>query len=154
MLTPGQTLDVHVEKPAVGGRMIARVDGQVVFVAGAIPGERIRAVVERVVKGLAYADTVAVDEPSASRRPAAGDPLCGGCLYAHIAYDRQREIKALVIRDAFARIGRIELAAPVDVEASPEEGYRRRARLHVSGGLVGFYREGTHELCDPRPTRQ
>jgi len=145
---------LHVDKPAVGGRMIARVDGQVIFVAGAIPGERVTAVVERVAKVLAFADTVAVEEPSSWRRPAAGDPSCGGCLYAHIAYERQRAIKSVLVADAFARIGRLELASPVGVAASPEEGYRMRARLHVSGGRIGFYREGTHQLCDPRPTRQ
>ena len=35
------------------------------------------------------------------------DPACGGCLYAHIAYARQLDIKAQVIADALARIGRI-----------------------------------------------
>ena len=59
-----------------------------------------------------------------------------------------------MIADAFARIGRLALPAPVAVAASPEEGYRMRARLHVRGGAVGFFREGTHELCDARATRQ
>ena len=154
MLSPGQTVQLRVEKPAVGGRMIARVDGQVIFVGGAIPGERVTATIERVSKGLAYAQTVGVDEPSPARRPASGDPLCGGCLYAHIAYDHQRQIKALIVGDAFTRIAHLELPAVVGVAASPEEGYRMRARLHVRGGRIGFFREGTHDLCDPRQTRQ
>ena len=110
--------------------------------------------IERVGKGVAYAAVTAVDESSADRREAAGDPLCGGCLYAHIAYPRQLGLKSLVIADAFARIGRIDLPAPVSVAASPEDGYRMRARLHVRRGLVGFFREGTHELCDARQTGQ
>jgi 23S rRNA (uracil1939-C5)-methyltransferase len=154
MLSPGQTVQLRVEKPAVGGRMIARVDGQIVFVGGAIPGERVTATIERVAKGLAYAQTIAVDEPSPSRRPATSDPLCGGCLYAHIAYDHQRHIKSLIVADAFARIARLDLPAEVDVAPSPEEGYRMRARLHVRGGRIGFFREGTHDLCDPRQTGQ
>src|SRR6266545_2441759 len=81
MLQQGQTLTLLVEKPAVGGRMIARVGGQVVLVGGAVPGERVSARIERVGKGVAYADTVAVDEPSPDRRRPQGDPLCGGCLY-------------------------------------------------------------------------
>jgi tRNA/tmRNA/rRNA uracil-C5-methylase (TrmA/RlmC/RlmD family) len=40
------------------------------------------------------------------------------------------------------------------VEPSPERGYRMRARLHVRGGRIGFFREGTHELCDPAGTGQ
>lgn len=153
MLVAGQIIPLQIEKPAVGGPMIARAAGQVVLVSGAIPGERVTARVTRVGKGVAYAETVAVDEPSADRREAA-DPLCGGCLYAHMTNERQRDIKALVIADAFGRIARAPLAAPVAVAASPEEGYRMRARLHRRGRQIGFFREGTHEICDARQTRQ
>jgi 23S rRNA (uracil1939-C5)-methyltransferase len=48
----------------------------------------------------------------------------------------------------------VELAAPVTVAGSPEDGYRMRARLHVRGSRAGFFREGTHDLCDARVTRQ
>src|SRR5262249_16301354 len=40
------------------------------------------------------------------------------------------------------------------VAASPEEGYRMRARLHVRGRRVGFFREATHDLCDVRAAEQ
>ena len=43
---------------------------------------------------------------------------------------------------------------PVDVTGSPEAGYRLRARLHVRDGRAGFFREGTHALCDAAPTGQ
>src|SRR5438067_1810823 len=122
MLTPGQALSLTIEKPAAGGRMIARADGQVVLVAGAIPGERVRARIERTRKGVAYADTIGVDEPSSDRRAVSGDPLCGGCLYRHISYARQLAIKSQVVADAFQRIGRLPLHAPVMVLGSPEEG--------------------------------
>jgi len=154
MLTAGQTLTLGVDKPAAGGRMIGRVDGQVVLVGGAIPGERVQARIDRVGKGVAFAETVAVDEPSADRRTAFADPLCGGCTYSHIAYPRQLEIKGQVITDAFARIGRLTLPSVVTVKASPEHGYRMRARLHVRGSRFGFFREGTHDLCDARATHQ
>jgi 23S rRNA (uracil1939-C5)-methyltransferase len=80
--------------------------------------------------------------------------LCGGCLYSHIAYARQLAIKSEVIADAFRRIGHLELAAPVGVAPSREDGYRMRARLHVRGSRFGLFREGTHDLCDARSTRQ
>lgn len=154
MLTSGQTLSLTIEKPAAGGRMIARADGQVVLVSGAIPGERVLARVERVARGVAYAETTDVEEASADRRTAPADPLCGGCLFNHIAYPRQLDIKSQIIADAFARIGRLTLPAPVRVAPSPEEGYRMRARLHLRGLRLGFFREGTHDLCDARQTRQ
>src|SRR5262249_31701270 len=107
MLTPGQTVSLTIDKPAAGGRMIPPVDGQVVLVSGAIPGERVMARVERVAKGVAFAETVAVDEPSADRRDACGDPHCGGNLFGYIAYPRQLKIKAQIITDAFARIAHV-----------------------------------------------
>ena len=134
--------------------MLARIDGQVVLVTGAIPGERVTAIVERVGRDVAYADTVAVDHGSADRRDLTADPLCGGCLYAHIAYARQLDIKAAVIEDAFARIARLVLPSRVRLAPSSEDGYRMRARLHVRGHRIGFFREGTHEICDARQTRQ
>jgi 23S rRNA (uracil1939-C5)-methyltransferase len=154
MISVGDVLPLTIDKPAAGGRMIARADGLVVLVSGAIPGERVRASIERVGKGVAYAAAVAIDEPSADRRAAGGDPLCGGCVYAHIAYPRQLEIKALVIADAFARIGHLTLPDAVPVAPSPHDGYRMRARLHVRGRKVGFFREGTHDVCEARQTRQ
>ncbi|MBI3402331.1 MAG: class I SAM-dependent RNA methyltransferase [Acidobacteria bacterium] len=155
-MNPGQLIALSIEKPAAGGRMIARVDGQIVLVSGAIPGERVTARLEKVSKSVAYAETVSVLEGEASpdRRAVSGDPLCGGCLYNHIAYARQLEVKSQVIADAFARIGRMPLPSPVRVAASPEDGYRMRARLHVRGSRLGFFREGTHDVCDARQTRQ
>jgi 23S rRNA (uracil1939-C5)-methyltransferase len=154
MLKPGDALSLTIEKPAAGGTMIARHEGRVILVSGAIPGERIRAKLTRVSKGVAHAQAIAVEEPSPDRREPSGDPLCGGCLYNHIAYPRQLAIKSEVIADAFKRIGRLELATPVAVAASREDGYRMRARVHVQGGRCGFFREGTHDLCDARITRQ
>jgi len=154
MTSAGQVVALTIEKPAAGGRMIARVEGRVVLVAGAIPGERVTARIERVGKGLAYAQTLSIEEASPDRQEPYTDPLCGGCVYAHIAYPRQLDIKARVIADALARIGRLTLASAVGVAPSPAEGYRMRSRLHVRGGRVGFFREGTHDLCDARATRQ
>ena len=152
-LTVGADVAVDVEKPAAGGRMIARHQGQILLVSGAIPGERVSVRIDRVEKRVAFASTVTVIERSPDRRPA-HDPLCGGCVYAHIAYPRQVTLKANIIADAFTRIGRIPTGDEVEVAPSPETGYRLRARLHVQADKAGFYREGTHELCDPRGTTQ
>ena len=156
----GDRLTLTIERPAAGGRMIARHEGAIVFVAGAIPGEVVEAEVEKVQRGTGWAITRRVIERSPDRVPDAADGTspsdggCGGCVMAHIDYERQRAIKAAIIADAFRRLGRITLEAPVSVAASPIDGYRMRARLHVRNGRIGFFREGTHSLCQPGPTRQ
>jgi 23S rRNA (uracil1939-C5)-methyltransferase len=153
-LTPGQDVELAIEKPAAGGRMIARLDGQVVLVSGAVPGERVLARIERTEKRLAFASVVDVREPSPDRRPGFADASCGGCVYSHIGYARQLALKADIVRDAFFRLGRLPIDAPIPVAPSPERGYRTRARFHVDGSRVGFYREGTHTLCDAAATGQ
>ena len=147
-------VDLQIERPVSGGRMMARLDGRVVFVAGAVPGERVRAVITRRRGQVAWADTREVLEPSPDRRPSPADPLCGGAVYAHIQYERQLTLKAEVIADTFRRIGKHPLERDLHLAPSPESGYRLRARLHVQGTRVGFLREGSHTLCDAAITRQ
>ena len=127
MIEPGSIVTLDVEKPAAGGRMLARHQGRVVLVWGAIPGERVAARIERVGKGLAYAETVEVLSPSPDRRPPGGDWRCGGSVLAHVSYARQLQLKGQIIQDAFGRIGRVPLPAVPEVIGSPETGYRMRA---------------------------
>jgi 23S rRNA (uracil1939-C5)-methyltransferase len=151
---PGDVLTLAIEKPAAGGRMLARHDGQVALVAGAIPGERVAARVEQVRGGVLFARVEHIDEASPDRRSGDVDPGCGGSFYAHIAYERQLSLKREIVLDAFQRIGKLAVECPVEVHGSPEHGYRMRARLHVHGHRIGFYREATHDLCDPATSRQ
>ena len=147
-------LTLDIEKPAAGGRMLARHQGQVVLVAGAIPGERVSARIERNERGVLFAEVAEVLQASDDRREVAGESRCGGNVFSHIAYARQLALKGEIVQDAFRRIGRLPLAEAPTVAGSPERGYRMRARLHVGGGRIGFYREGTHLLCDVAATGQ
>jgi 23S rRNA (uracil1939-C5)-methyltransferase len=149
----GERYRLTVERPAAGGRMIARHDGLIVFVSGAIPGEVVEAEVEKVQRGTVWAAARTILERSADRVDAP-EGACGGSVFAHIAYERQRQIKSAIIDDAFRRIGRITLDSAAEVAASPVDGHRMRARLHVRNGRIGFFREGTHSLCDAASTRQ
>ena len=155
MLTPGTVIELTIEKPAAGGRMVARHEGLVVLVHAAIPGERVRAVVERTGQGVAYATTMDVVEPSPDRRTGIRDWACGGSVYAHIAYPRQTGAQGRGDRRRAGanREGR-RSTQPVPVTGSPEDGYRMRARFHVRGRTLGYFREGTHGMCDPMTTRQ
>ena len=131
----GDLVDVTIEKPASGGRMLARHEGQVVLVAGAIPGERVTARVTKRRKAVAFAEVTAVLDPSNDRREAGGDPACGGCLYAHIdtsaagpaeSGDHSRRVRPHRTH-----------SAPRGVHGrgpGREHGYRMRARFHVLGG--------------------
>jgi 23S rRNA (uracil1939-C5)-methyltransferase len=148
---PGDVLRLRIEKPVAGGRMLARADGAVVLVSGALPGETVDARIERQQRGTIWAQTQRVLEPSAER---VGEPNpCGGCVLAHARYAHQLAIKQQIVQDGFGRLARHPVEAPRMVP-SPTDGYRMRARLHVEHGRTGFFLEGTHTLCDARATRQ
>ncbi len=153
-MRPGDTVVVDVERPAVGGRMIARHDGRIVFVSGAIPGERVEVRIERVQRQVAWAETTKVVTASPDRVPVPPGLACGGQLLAHVADDRQRALKGAMIADALRRIGKVTVEAPIAMRGGPADGYRTRARIHVRGGRAGFFAEGTHRLCDLTESRQ
>jgi 23S rRNA (uracil1939-C5)-methyltransferase len=154
MVKPGEVCRLSIEKAAAGGPMIARAGGQVVLVTGAIPGEEADVRIDRVAKGVAFGHVVDVTMSSADRRAPSSEPECGGCLYAHIAYERQLALKAEIIADAFGRIAKMPWPHRISVRESPNQGYRMRARLHLRSRQWGFFREGTHTLCDARQTQQ
>ncbi len=134
--------------------MLARHDGRVVLVAGAIPGERVTVRIGKSSKQVAFGTTVDVLEASPWRREPICDPACGGSAYAHIVTSHQRALKAEVIADTFRRIGKRPLEQPVTVAESPETAYRLRARLHVRNRRAGFFLEQSHRICDASRTGQ
>lgn len=149
----GQILELLGEKPVFGGDVLARADGFVILVAGAIPGERVRARVTSLEKGYARARVEEILEPSPDRRasPCPQFEGCAGCVYLHVAYPRQAALKAEVVRDALARLARVAWPDPIEVTSGPEFAYRIRARVQVarSGDRVrlGFFRQGSRHVC-------
>ncbi|MDQ3849088.1 MAG: 23S rRNA (uracil(1939)-C(5))-methyltransferase RlmD [Actinomycetota bacterium] len=147
----GAELDLRVDALAYGGNGIARLDGYVVFVQGAVPGDRVRAVVTKRKRAYAEARTLEVLEPSGERvAPLADHP---GVPWQVLPYERQLAVKHEQVRDALQRIGRLEGYALEDIVPAVER-WRYRNKLEYSfgtaadGGLVcGFHAPGSwHEI--------
>ena len=156
---PPREVELDVTNIAHGGVAVARHEGRVVFVADAIPGERVLARITDDSKDKFWrADTVRVLEASPHRQahvwPEADidrDPAIrpGGAEFGHITLAHQRELKASVLREALARMAK--LAREVEVEALPGSadgtGWRTRVRLHVaSDGTVGPFASRSHRV--------
>ncbi|WP_053387180.1 class I SAM-dependent RNA methyltransferase [Leucobacter japonicus] len=119
-LTPGAEVDLVVSGIAHGGVGVARHEGRVVFVADAIPGERVRALVtDARKKSFARATAIEVLEASPDRQThiwaeadisRAPEERAGGAEFGHISLDRQRALKAEVLADAMRRFGGVEFA--------------------------------------------
>ena len=121
---------------AAGGAALARdAGGRVVFVEGALPGERVRARVTEARKDFARAVAVEVLEPSPDRVAppcAALAAGCGGCTWQHVSPAAQTRLKAEIVVDALRRIAK--LVEPPAPAAVPLDGPAQRttARLAVS----------------------
>src|SRR2546421_8472322 len=129
--TRGDELELVVDSLAHGGNGVARLDGYVVFVAGGMPGDRVRAVVSKSKKAYAEARAIEVLEPSPDRvAPVAHHP---GAPWQVLPYERQLEVKAEQVADALARIGRL-----TGFEQEPivpaKELWRYRNKLEYSFG--------------------
>src|SRR5919202_907723 len=114
----GDELDLTVESLAYGGNGVARRDGYVVFVAGGVPGDRVRAVVGKAKRAYAEARTVEILTPSPDRVPPVADHP--GAPWQVLPYERQLEIKAEQVREALTRIGRLEGYAMEDIVPAEE----------------------------------
>lgn len=155
----GREIEVEATNMAHGGESVARYDGRVVFVADAIPGERVVArVTDDAKKSFWRAETVRVLAPSPHRRPHVWteaaierDPADrpGGADYGHIDLAHQRVLKAGVLADALTRMAKVD--REVVVEALPGRpdgtGWRTRERLHAAAdGTLGPYAARSHRV--------
>jgi 23S rRNA (uracil1939-C5)-methyltransferase len=133
---------------AYGPHAVARVDGKVVFVRGAAPHEEAEVQVREERQRFAFADLVAVRRPSAVRRlaPCPYLPRCGGCPWQHLDYGAQLAAKQRIVGEQLERLGRVTVPVAAPLPSPREFGYRRRIKLRVVEGVVGFHAAASHAL--------
>jgi 23S rRNA (uracil1939-C5)-methyltransferase len=142
----GAELELTIDSLAFGGAGVARLDGYVVFVEGAIPGDRVRAVVGKSKRAYAEARAIEILQPSPDRiAPVADHP---GAPWQVLPYELQLETKQAQVEDALRRIGRLEgfVLEPIIPAVAP---WRYRNKLEYSFGtdpagrlVCGFHAPG------------
>ncbi len=149
----GDELQLTVDALAYGGAGVARLEGYVVFVAGGIPGDVVRAVVGRSKRAYAEARAVEILQPSPDRiAPLADHP---GVPWQVLPYERQLEVKAAQVTDALTRIGRLQ-GYDLEPIVPAESQWRYRNKLEYSFGaapdgqlICGFHAPGHWEEIAP-----
>ena len=138
-----------IEKLVYGGEGLARLDGRVVFTPYVLPGETVRADVERAKNDLMRGRLLEVIQPVAARVEPACRYFyrCGGCQYQHAAYEFQLEQKRAILREVLRRVGKIELEQEIRLIAAAPWNYRNRIQLHIHGGRIGYFEAGSQRLC-------
>jgi 23S rRNA (uracil1939-C5)-methyltransferase len=140
---------LEIEKLVYGGDALARLEGQVVFVPFALPGEEIEADTRLGKNKLLRASNVSVVKASPHRVQPNCEYFgrCGGCQYQHSDYAYQVEQKVAILRETLRRIGKIAFDREIETIAREPWNYRNRVQLHFESGEVGYRFAESHELC-------
>jgi 23S rRNA (uracil1939-C5)-methyltransferase len=150
----GELLTLDVESLAYGGKGVARKNGYVVFVAGALPGDRVTAEVTKAKRGYAEASTREILRESPDRVPPrcdhGGEP-CPGAPWQGLAYEEQLRHKQTQVEDSLVRLGGLEGFELEPIEPAVER-WRYRNKLEYSFGerdselVLGFHARGRWDL--------
>ncbi len=149
-LNPGDQIRLIPTEMVHKGETIARHNGQVVFISGAIPGEEVLVTITHRKKQYleARVDEVITPSPHRSEPPCPYYGRCGGCQFQHIDYRHQLEMKREVVIDQLEHVGRF-----VDPPVSPtlpcdnQYEYRNHARFTINrDGNLGFMQRGSHRF--------
>lgn len=149
-----QTVQLNIENVGMNGEGVARLDGEVVFVKNALPGETCSAKILCAKKKFCYAvATEITSKPSPVRTtpacPAFGK--CGGCTLQHVSYEYQLALKRQNVQSAFIKAGMSVAVSPA--EASDKTlRYRNKMSLPVGQKdgkpVVGLYAFNSHRIVE------
>src|SRR3954468_19672019 len=150
---PGDHVVLDVDALAFGGAGVARADGYVVFVDGAVPGDRVRAHVYKAKRAYGHARAGELLEPSAQRiEPAADHP---GAPWQVLPYERQLAVKSEQVDEALQRIGKLDGFELLPIVPAVQQ-WRYRNKLEYSFGngpggelVCGFHAPGRWDRIVP-----
>lgn len=147
----GDEFDLGMGNIAHGGYCVARLDGRVVFVRGALPGEEVRVRLTDISKASHWFGQ-AVDVISADSHrvvppcPVAGE--CGGCDFQHVDVEFQRELKRRVVAEQLSRLAGIKWAGTVEAATGSSDGlgWRTRMQYRSLNQRPALRRHRSHDL--------
>lgn len=141
---------VKIEKWVYGGSGLTRTEQGVVLVPFAMPGEIVQLADVKRRAGVAEGRVAGIVEPSPHRIeprcPVFG--RCGGCHYQMAPYEFQVEAKLAILREVFARVGRIPAPEPVRAVTGEPWGYRNRSQFHFGKHTLGYKMAGSDKVVD------
>lgn len=149
-------LTVKIEKLSNLGTGIAKVDGYVIFVENACPGDEVKIRITKANKNYANAKVIEVITPSEHRvQPFCSmQKVCGACQLQFIDYDYQLELKRQIVEDAIRTIGNLDIEIPNPIASPNIKEYRHKIQYPISETkvsrrlLAGYYKPASHEIVN------
>ncbi|MBF0557847.1 MAG: class I SAM-dependent RNA methyltransferase [Nitrospirae bacterium] len=143
-------MTIKAESPAYGGRSIGKLNGKIVMIKGAIPGEVVKVRIEEDKKDYSLGTAVSLDVVSPQRcvPECIYFGACGGCQLQFMTHELQVSIKEKILTDCIKRITKIDTELSPSVVSSSPWNYRLRGQFKISHGKIGFYREKSRDVVD------
>lgn len=159
LLNKNDDIELHIDSVSLTGSGVGRYNGLAVFVPATAPGDIIEAHIIKAKKSYAVGKCTKIIKPSPDRtdNDCPAYPGCGGCSFRHMSYGAELKLKADAVRDAFSRIGGLDVELKPIIGADSPDGYRNKAQYPVgceNGELkIGFYSRRSHRIVDCRACR-
>ena len=159
LLNKNDDIELHIDSVSLTGSGVGRYNGLAVFVPATAPGDIIEAHIIKVKKSYAVGKCTKIIKPSPDRtdNDCPAYPGCGGCSFRHMSYNAELKLKSDAVRDAFSRIGGLDVELKPIIGAESPDGYRNKAQYPVgceNGELkIGFYSRRSHRIVDCRACR-
>jgi len=142
----GQVLELEIEDLAFGGRALTRVNGLVVFVENALPGDRVVATVYRKKRHYAEARAERILRPAPHRiEPRCSHAsICGGCRFQDLEYSEQLRHKERQVEECLAHLGHVRVTARPVIAATEHYHYRNKMEYSFGRDAEGRLTLGLH----------
>ncbi len=130
------------------GSGVGKYEGIAVFVPEAAVGDRVLVHIVKVNKNYCFGKIVEIIEPSESRCEIDCDSFskCGGCVYRHINYSSEAQLKQKRVEQTMKRIGNIAAPCKEIIVGEPLR-YRNKAQFPINeNGHVGFFATHSHRI--------
>lgn len=151
-LKKNDRINFKIESCSSNGSGIGKHNGMAIFVPATVVGDEITAHILKVKKNYAFAKVESIINPSPDRiSPECPVYLkCGGCVFSHMRYDAEKEIKSNHVKECFKRIGGIEPEFEPIIGDDSDKRYRNKAQYPVAyenGEIkMGFYSSHSHRV--------
>ena len=151
-LKKNQEIELLIEGYTAEGNGVGHFDGMAVFVSGTAKGDTVLAHIIKAKKSYAVAIVKKILNPSKNRIPVDCESFrsCGGCAYRHISYEAEKTLKEQKVRDAFLRIGHLDVKI-MPIITDKTERYRNKAQYPVGFDKeikTGFYAQKSHRIIN------
>lgn len=167
------TINIKIDDLAMGGEGVGKAEGMVIFVADSVPGDELKIKLTEAKKNFGRGRIIEVIKPS-SDRVELKCPLakqCGGCQWQQISYPAQLKYKTKIVQDTLERIGKLKVKVSDIIGMQEPWGFRNKIQYPISKLptsnfkhpnksqistsksqqeriIMGYYRQGTHEVVD------